>query len=53
VLRQIQQGQLPTQADYRERFLPPPPSVPDMTSRQHPLADYNQLLGYAVEAAYV
>ena len=53
VLRQIRQGQLPTQADYRERFLPPPPSVPDIPSHQHPLADYNQLLTHTVEAAYV
>lgn len=53
VWRQIQQGHLPTETDYRARYVPSSCAYPPIASRQHGLADYDQLLDTRAEVMYV
>jgi len=53
VERCIQQGHLPTEADYRDRYAPPLQAHPAIASCQHPLATYDELLAGVAQVMYV
>lgn len=44
VLKQIEQGQLPTELQCRQRFVAETTVIPLVTGKQHVLSDYDQLL---------
>lgn len=52
VLRQIDQGKLPSEQQCLQRFGKPPQVIPLITSRQHPIEDYDQLLSSQVTSSH-
>lgn len=53
VLKQIEQGSLPTEIQCRQRFVAEPKVIPLVSSKQHALGDYDQLLKPLREARHV